>query len=236
MFALLALTALAVGLRDPIQNTLTVIGSISRFAAGIHDARAKTRELELEETVEQLKTSNERLEQFAYAASHDLQEPLRMVSTHLQLVERRADDELSDETKEYLEYAVDGADRMREMVQGLLEYSRVEREGKPLESVDLDVIVEDAFEDMQMRIDESQAEVVTDPLPRVRGDANQLRQVFPESGGYAIKYSGTNRHGLPSLPNETERCVRSRSTAMGSGSIPRIKSTFSGVRATAHSR
>lgn len=192
MLALLGLTALAAGLRDPLQNTLilTAIGSVAGFAAGIHDARAKTRELELEETVKQLKASNERLEQFAYAASHDLQEPLRMVSTYLQLVERRADDELSDETEEYLEYAVDGADRMREMVRGLLEYSRVEREGEPFESVDLNVVVEDALEDMQMRIEESRTEVVTDTLPRVRGDANQLRQVIQNLVDNAIKYSG----------------------------------------------
>jgi len=79
----------------------------------------KTYERKLEE-------SNERLEQFAYAASHDLQEPLRMVSSYLQLIEDRSDEELTEETEEFLEFAVDGADRMRDMIDGLLAYSGVE--------------------------------------------------------------------------------------------------------------
>ncbi len=192
MLALLGLTALAAGLRNPVQNVLilTAIGSVAGGAAGIHDARAKTRELELQETVQQLQTVNERLEQFAYAASHDLQEPLRMVTSYLQLIERRADDELSGETEEFLEFAVDGADRMREMIQGLLAYSRVESRGEPLESVDLEVVFENALADMQMKIEESRAEVTAESLPRVRGDADQLRQVFQNLLGNAIKYSG----------------------------------------------
>lgn len=192
MLLLLGLTELAAGLRDPIQNMLilTAMGGTAGFAAGVHDARAKTRELELQETVAELKTANERLEQFAYAASHDLQEPLRMVSTYLQLIERRADDDLSAETEEYLEYAVDGADRMREMIQGLLAYSRIERNGEPLEPVDLEDVIEEVREDLQMRIDETDAEIDTTSLPRVEGDAKQLRQVFQNLFENAIKYSG----------------------------------------------
>lgn len=113
-----------------------------------------------------------------------------MVSTYLQLIERRADDELSDETAEFLEFAVDGADRMREMIQGLLEYSRVESEGDPLEPVDLDSIFEDVCEDMHLQIEESNADITADSLPRVRGDASQLRQVFQNLLENAITYSG----------------------------------------------
>ncbi|MFC6764207.1 sensor histidine kinase [Natrinema soli] len=137
-----------------------------------------------------LEESNERLEQFAYAASHDLQEPLRMVSSYLQLIESRADDELTEETEEFLEFAIDGADRMRDMIDGLLAYSRVETQGEPFEPVDLDEVVADVRDNLEMRIVESDAEVEVDELPCVLGDENQLRQLFQNLLSNAIEYSG----------------------------------------------
>jgi len=89
----------------------------------------KRAEERLEESVTELEASNERLEQFAYAASHDLQEPLRMVTSYLQLLENRYGDELDEDGEEFIAFAVDGADRMRGMIDGLLEYSRVETQG-----------------------------------------------------------------------------------------------------------
>ncbi len=148
------------------------------------------RERRLEELIDQLEASNERLEQFAYAASHDLQEPLRMVSSYLRLVERRYADELDDEGREFIEFAVDGADRMRGMIEGLLEYSRIETRGDSFEPVDLDAIVADVRDDLQVRIEETDAELTTDPLPTVEGDAGQLRQVFQNLLDNAIEYSG----------------------------------------------
>ncbi|QLD88209.1 PAS domain-containing protein [Natronomonas salina] len=147
---------------------------------------------ELEHRVykQELEESNERLEQFAYAASHDLQEPLRMVTSYLQLIERRYTDELDDEAEEFIEFAVDGADRMRDMIDGLLEYSRVETRGDPLEPVELDAVLEDARQDLQLRIEETDAEIVTGTLPRVRGDGDQLREVFQNLLDNAIEYSG----------------------------------------------
>ncbi len=145
---------------------------------------------ELEGLVADLEESNERLEQFAYAASHDLQEPLRMVSTYLQLVERRYEDELDDEGREFLGFAVDGADRMRAMIDGLLEYSRVETAADPLEPVDLEAVLEDAREDLQVAIEASDATITVASLPRVEGDAHQLRQVFQNLLENAIEYSG----------------------------------------------
>ena len=150
----------------------------------------KEREQRLEETVERLEASNERLEQFAHAASHDLQEPLRMVSSYLQLLEQRYEDELDVAAEEYLEFAVDGADRMRRMVDGLLEYSRVETQGDPLEPVDLDDVLADVREDLQIKLAESNAELTAEALPEVRGDSNQLRQVFQNLLDNAIEYSG----------------------------------------------
>jgi PAS domain S-box-containing protein len=150
----------------------------------------KHREERLEELVDELEASNERLEQFAYAASHDLQEPLRMVSSYLQLIEDRYGDELDEEGEEFIDYAVDGADRMREMIRGLLEYSRVETRGDPFEPVDLNEVVDDVRQDLEVRIEESDAEIDVDDLPRVVGDAGQLGQVFQNLLDNAIEYSG----------------------------------------------
>jgi PAS domain S-box-containing protein len=137
-----------------------------------------------------LEASNERLEQFAYAASHDLQEPLRMVSSYLSLIERRYSDKLDDDGREFIEYAVDGADRMQEMIDALLAYSRVETEGEPFEQVDLEAVFEDVCQDFQLRITESDATVTTDSLPTVYGDEDQLRQVLGNLLSNAIEYSG----------------------------------------------
>ncbi len=150
----------------------------------------KQYEDKLEQLVSDLEESNERLEQFAYAASHDLQEPLRMVSTYLQLIERRYGDELDEEGEELFEYAVDGAERMRSMIDGLLQYSRVETMGDDLEPVNLAGVFDDVCEDLQVAIEESEADVTADELPCVKGDANQLRQVFQNLLSNAIKFSG----------------------------------------------
>ena len=150
----------------------------------------------------QLEESNERLEQFAYAASHDLQEPLRMVSSYLSLVERRYGDELDADAQEFLEFAVDGADRMRDMIDGLLEYSRVETRGDPFEPVDLDDVLADVREDVKMRIEETGAEITSADLPTVQGDVTQLRQVFQNLLRNALEYSGD---GPPRVHVDSER-------------------------------
>ncbi|WP_224268278.1 sensor histidine kinase [Haloprofundus salinisoli] len=142
------------------------------------------------EREQRLEESNERLEQFAYAASHDLQEPLRMISSYLRLIEDRADEELTEETEEFLEFAVDGADRMRNMINGLLAYSRVENQGEPLEPVDLNEVVGDVRDDLNVRITESDADVDIEELPRVAGDERQLHQVFQNLLSNALEYSG----------------------------------------------
>jgi len=179
------------GLDSPLFSfSLTMgIGSVAGFGAGIYEGKARTRERELEETVAQLQTSNERLEQFAYAASHDLQEPLRMVSSYLQLLENRYADELDEDAEEYIEFAVEGADRMRRMVDSLLEYSRVTR-GDPLEPTDSGAVFDGVLDDLQLRIEEVDATITTDDLPTVTADPDQLSQVFRNLISNAIIYSG----------------------------------------------
>ena len=139
---------------------------------------------------QQLVESNERLEQFAYAVSHDLQEPLRMVSSYLQLIEKRYAGELDEDGKEFIEFAIDGANRMREMIDALLEYSRIETQGDPFELVDLNAVVAEVLDDLQLQIQEHDAEVSVDELPPVEGDVSQLRQVFQNLLDNAIEYSG----------------------------------------------
>ncbi|AGB38379.1 PAS domain S-box protein [Natronococcus occultus] len=139
---------------------------------------------------QKLEESNERLEQFAYAASHDLQEPLRMITSYLELLERRYGDRLDENGEEFLAYAVDGAERMREMIDGLLEFARVDTRGEPFEPVELDVVLEETLDTLRIKIDESGAEIELESLPRVRGDEAQLRQLFQNLLSNAIEYSG----------------------------------------------
>ncbi|RDI70165.1 PAS domain-containing sensor histidine kinase [Halopelagius longus] len=168
-------------------NTLPVRDADDEVYAGMIVIQDVTERREYERMLE---VSNERLEQFAYAASHDLQEPLRMVSSYLRLLERRYADDLDEDAREFLDFAVDGADRMREMIDGLLEYSRVETRGDPFEVVDLDDVLAEVCDDLQVMIQESNAEITAEDLPRVEGDRGQLRQVFQNLLDNAIEYSG----------------------------------------------
>lgn len=132
--------------------------------------------------------SNRDLEQFSYAVSHDLQEPLRMVSSYLGLLERRYGGELDETAREFIHYAVDGAKRMSRMITALLDYSRVHRRGNPFENVDLGECLNDALVNLDHAIQESGASLKTCPLPRVEGDSSQLMRVFQNLIGNAIKY------------------------------------------------
>ncbi|OLZ41721.1 PAS domain-containing sensor histidine kinase [Natrinema saccharevitans] len=180
--------------REWVVYTVPITDTRGDVFAGVtmaHDiTERKEYQRRLEETVDRLEESNKRLEQFAYAASHDLQEPLRMVSSYLQLIEGRYADALDSDGREFLEYAVDGAERMRDMIDGLLAYSRVETQGDPLEPVALETVFDDVLEDLQLRLEETDATVEVGELPRVEGDASQLRQVFQNLLGNALEYSG----------------------------------------------
>ena len=113
-----------------------------------------------------------------------------MVSSYLGLIEQRYGDTFDDDGEEFLAFAVDGAERMREMIDGLLAYSRVETQGDPFEPVDLEAVLDDVLTDLQVRIEETGAAISREPLPTVDGDARQLRQVFQNLLSNAIQYSG----------------------------------------------
>ncbi|QFU83032.1 PAS domain S-box protein [Natronorubrum aibiense] len=173
--------------RDLLTYTLPVRNDDGDVFAGMLMVQDITKRKEYRRRLEE---SNERLEQFAYAASHDLQEPLRMVSSYLQLIEGRYGDELDADGQEFLEFAVDGAERMRDMIDGLLEFSRIETQGEPFAPVELDDVLADVRRDLGVQIDEHDAKITAESLPRVEGDGNQLRQVFQNLLSNAIEYAG----------------------------------------------
>ena len=136
---------------------------------------------------EDLARSNSDLEQFAYAASHDLQEPLRTIGAYMTLVKDRYADVLDDTAAEFIGYAVDGAERMRVLIDDLLEYSRIDR-GMPLEPVNCNDAVEDAVENLTQAIKDSRAKVDVSPLPTINGDRSQLSRLFQNLMGNALKF------------------------------------------------
>ncbi|MCF7918551.1 MAG: PAS domain S-box protein [Candidatus Cloacimonetes bacterium] len=139
---------------------------------------------------EELQRSNKELEQFAYVASHDLQEPLRMISSYTQLLERRYGDRLDQDAKDFIGYAVDGAVRMQRLINDLLSYSRVTTRGKPFEEIDSHIILGLAIANLQQAISEAGAIVTNDDLPVIMADESQLVRVFQNIIDNAIKFHG----------------------------------------------
>ena len=144
---------------------------------------------ELADYRSELEQSNKDLQQFAYLASHDLQEPLRMVSSYVDLLASEYSDGLDEEAQEYIEFAVDGASRMQNMIDALLRYSRVETQASEFETVDPEAVVEQTRDALALKIDETNATVTAEPLPTVEGDPDQLSQVFQNLLENAIAYT-----------------------------------------------
>ncbi len=146
---------------------------------------------ELRKTMDDLARSNAELERFAYVASHDLQEPLRMVSSYMQLLERRYKDKLDSDALEFINYAVDGSNRMKILINDLLAYSRVGMRGQELAPTNCEETLANALTNLQASIEESKAKITHDPLPRIMADGTQLESLFQNLIGNAIKFHGS---------------------------------------------
>ncbi|MBF0276322.1 MAG: hypothetical protein HQM13_00965 [SAR324 cluster bacterium] len=157
---------------------------------------------ELEKRAEALERSNRELQQFAYVASHDLQEPLRMVVSYMGLLERRYQDKLDQDASEFIGFAVDGAKRMQQLIEDLLEYARVESRGKPFVPCDCTEIFNQVMIDLQNRIEESNAKVIQHGLPVVKADGSQLERLFQNLIGNAVKY---NSNPVPEVKVAAEK-------------------------------
>jgi PAS domain S-box-containing protein len=158
------------------------------IGTGVDISERKQAEEALAQKAEELERSNKELEQFAYVASHDLQEPLRMVASYLQLLERRYGTKLDGDAREFINYAVDGATRMKTLINDLLAYSRVGTRGNPFELTDLNAILDRVRNNLGVIIDETSARIINDKLPDIMADEGQMTQLFQNLVSNAIKF------------------------------------------------
>ncbi|MFA7241372.1 MAG: ATP-binding protein [Sulfuricellaceae bacterium] len=174
----------------PMRSNGAIVGAVISF----HDiTESKQAEQTLANKALELEHSNAELEQFAYVASHDLQEPLRMVSSYTQLLARRYKGKLDQDADDFIAYAVEGATRMQRLINDLLTFSRVASRGKPFEPVDLNRMLQETLEDLQIALEESGATITHDELPTVQADPSQLHHLLLNLLGNAIKFHGAQK-------------------------------------------
>jgi PAS domain S-box-containing protein len=181
------------GSEFPIEIMLSPLESDAGIlvTAAVRDITTRRKaEMDLLMKVEELNRSNEELDQFASIASHDLQEPLRMVASYTQLLARRYKGKLDSDADEFIDFAVDGATRMQRLIQDLMAYSRIGTTGQELLSTSSEVALQRALMNLRGAIEDSDACVTSDPLPSVLADETQLVQLFQNLVGNAIKYQG----------------------------------------------
>src|SRR6202049_4777609 len=179
------------GSEFPIEIMLSPLESADGIlvTAAIRDISVrKSSEERLVKTVGELKRSNDELQQFAYVASHDLQEPLRMVASYTQLLAQRYKGRLDSDADEFIGFAVDGCNRMQGLIQDLLVYSRAGTSGKSFREISSEGALNEGLTNLRITIEQSGAVVSHDPLPAIRTDETQLTQVFQNLVGNAIKY------------------------------------------------
>jgi len=169
-----------------------IVGPVldARLQRDRQERARKRAEQELAAKAEELARSNAELEDFAYVASHDLQEPLRMVGSYMGLLERRYKGTLDNDANEFIDFAIDGATRMQTLIEDLLAYSRVTIRGKAFEPVDSNGVVDEVLQNLEVTITEHNAVVTRDELPAVSADRTQLVQLVQNLVGNAIKFHG----------------------------------------------
>lgn len=185
-----AVQLIKAGITDYVQKDklFTIVTKIDRALKESREYREKKeQEQKLRNYARELERSNRELEEFAYVASHDLQEPLRMVGSFLQLLQQRYQDKLDREANEFIYYAVDGAARMKRLIGDLLNYSRVNREWM-VEQVDLSETVREALKNLTASVNDSGAVVNFEDLPVLNVDPAQMLQLFQNLIGNALKF------------------------------------------------
>ena len=178
-----------------VLNTLAEVAEFDKngkpgIIVGINQDITERKEIELKlnENIKKLAQSNKELEQFAYITSHDLREPLRMITSFLQLLERRYHDQLDQDANEFIGFAVDGAKRLDAMTNDLLQYSKISSQKKEIIPVNFEHVLKHALENLKVQIEESNAIITHDPLPTINGDEQLKVQLFQNIIGNAIKY------------------------------------------------
>jgi PAS domain S-box-containing protein len=159
---------------------------------------------ELEAAIVDLERSNAELERFAYVASHDLKEPLRMVHSYLDLIRRRYKNELDEDADEFIEYATEGADRMRQMIDDLLTYSRIGTSEVAFDRVDCHAVLDRVLENLRLAIEETNARITVDALPTITADDQQLVHLFQNLLANAIAYAGDSEPRIHVSATETD--------------------------------
>jgi PAS domain S-box-containing protein len=173
-------------IKFPLFDAEGTIYAVCGMSTDISDR--KQAEVALQTQKQDLARSNDELQQFAYVASHDLQEPLRMITSYLELLERRYKGQLDAKADKFIAYAVDGATRMQTLINDLLSYSRVGTQGQPFKSVDCEKIIRDVLSNLKLRIAQSNAIITHDSLPQVNAEPSQLTQLFQNLISNAIKF------------------------------------------------
>jgi signal transduction histidine kinase len=182
-------------LGDDVERMRRELEVLIGTAREAQDAAERAR-AQIDEQAGALRRSNAELEQFAYVASHDLQEPLRKVASFCQLLEQRYADQLDDRARTYIGFAVDGAKRMQALINDLLSFSRTGRTSTGFSSIDLGAPFARAVSDLSKLIEESGAAVTRDPLPKISGDASLLSQLFANLIGNAVKFHSDRPPGV----------------------------------------
>lgn len=213
----------------------------AQIAGAIENSHLHAETLEsdraLQRQAEELARSNAELEQFAYVASHDLQEPLRVIAGYVNLLEERYADKLDQDARDFIGFTTDAAHRMRALINALLQYSRVETHGNPFERMDCNRALSEAIADLEVSIDESDAEITADTLPSVFGDQIQISHVFENLISNAIKFRKDD-----CLPRIHISCARAEDTWQisvtdnGTGIRPRYQERIFGMFKRAHKR
>ncbi len=173
---------------ESYYNFVTEGNLVRQFGVIMDITERKMFEHALSEYTEELRRSNEELERFAYVASHDLQEPLRMVTSYLQLVEQRYRDVVDEDGKEFIHFAVDGATRMKSLINDLLTYSRVQRSTAEFTTVNVQQVLDRVMQDLQLLIEDTRATVTHDNLPEIIANEPQITQLLQNLLGNALKF------------------------------------------------